>query len=149
MFETREISYIVESESPGFQETVAEYQAETQNPGIGIPEIQFDRYKELNATGSIKCVGAFEGGELVGLAHVTFARSQHYPFPIASIESFYLRKSFRKGMNGLKFLRAVKKMVKASGAPGLVFMAPPGSDYDKLCERLGMLHTHNAWWCKS
>lgn len=149
MFETREISYMVESESPGVQETVAEYLAETKNLGIGLPEIQFDRYKELNATGSIKCVGAFEAGELVGLAHVSFARSQHYPFPIASIESFYLRKAFRKGMNGLKLLRAVKKMVKAAGAPGLVFMAPPGSDYDKLCERLGMLHTHNAWWCKA
>lgn len=149
MFETREISYRVESESPGFQETVAEYLAETQNPGIGSPEIQFDRYKELNAAGSLKCVGAFEAEELVGLAHVTFARSQHYPFPIASIESFYLRKAFRKGTNGLKFLNAVKKMVKASGAPGLVFMAPPGSGYDKLCEKLGMLHTHNAWWCKA
>lgn len=148
MLEIRELTYQELEQSPGFEETVTEYAAETANEAIGTPKIQRSRYRELSSLGKIQCLGAFEGDKVVGLAVVFFSQSQHYPFPIASIESFYLRKDYRKGGNGLGLLHAVKHMVKAEGAPGLVFMAPPGSTYAALCAKLGMTHTHNAYWCK-
>nr|DAU11264.1 MAG TPA: acetyltransferase domain containing protein [Caudoviricetes sp.] len=149
MFEIRELTYRELEQCPGFLAVATEYQQETQNMAIGNPSVQFERYRELDKLGKLKCLGAFEDGALVGLVGVTLARSQHYAFPIATMESFYLRKAHRKGANGLRLLRATKEMAKREGAPGLVIMAPPGSSYDKLCEKLGMVHTHNAYWCKA
>lgn len=148
MLEIRELTYRELEASRGFAEVVAEYKDETSNPAIGSPTVQFERYRELDALGTLKCLGAFEEGELVGLVGVMLARSQHYPFPIASIESFYLRKAFRKGTNGLRLIRAAKELVKKQGAPGLVFMTPPGTNYERVCQRLGMIPTHIAYWCK-
>lgn len=148
MFEIRELTYRELEQCPGFLDVATEYQQETQNMAIGNPSVQFERYRELDKLGKLKCLGAFEDGVLVALVGVTLARSQHYAFPIATMESFYLRKAHRKGANGLRLINAVKALVRREGAPGLVFMAPPGSTYDVLCEKLGMAHTHNAWWCK-
>ncbi len=148
MFEIHELTYRELEQCPGFLDVATEYQQETQNMAIGNPSVQFDRYRELDKLGKLKCLGAFDGKTLVGLVGVMFARSQHYAFPIASMESFYLRKDYRKGTNGLRLINAVKDLVRREGAPGLVFMAPPGSTYDVLCEKLSMTHTHNAYWCK-
>ena len=148
MLEIHELSYQELEQCPGFLDVATEYQQETQNMAIGNPSVQFERYRELDKLGRIKCLGAFDGKTLVGLVGVMFACSQHYAFPIASMESFYLRKAYRKGTNGLRLINAVKDLVRREGAPGLVFMAPPGSTYNVLCKKLGMAHTHNAWWCK-
>ncbi len=148
MFEIRELPYRELEQCQGFAEVVAEYQEATTNPAIGAPSVQFDRYRELDALGTLKCLGAFADNALVGLSSVLFARSQHYGFPIASIDSFYLRKDYRTGTNGLRLIRAVKALVKNEGAPGVVFMAPPDTNYEKVCQRLGMVHTHSAYWWK-
>ncbi len=148
MFEIREIPYQELEHTVGFDAVVNEYKEETSNPAIGSPSVQFERYRALAELGSLKCVGAFEEGVLIGLVHVLFAKSQHYDFPVASIESFYLRVAYRKGTNGLRLIRAVKDLVKREGAPGVVFMAPPGTAYEKVCRKLGMLHTHSAYWYK-
>ena len=148
MFEIRELPYHELERCPGFLAVVNEYEDETQNPVIGNPSVQFERYRDLDTLGTLKCVGAFSNDLLVGLASILVARSQHYAFPIASIESFYLRKEYRKGTNGLRLINAAKSLAKSEGAPGLVFMAPPGTSYEKVCKKLGMVHTHTAYWCK-
>ena len=148
MFEIRELPYQELEHTTGFDAVVNEYKDETSNSAIGSPSVQFERYRDLDRLGSLKCVGAFEEGVLVGLVGVLFAKSQHYDFPVASIESFYLRKAYRKGTNGLRLIRAVKGLVKREGAPGVIFMAPPETNYERVCRKLGMVHTHSAYWCK-
>lgn len=148
MFEIRELTYRELEASQGFAEVVEEYLQETSNPAIGGATVQPERYEELDALGTLKCIGAFADGLLVGLVGILFSRSQHYAFPIASIESFYLCKDYRKGTNGLRLIRAAKELVKKEGAPGLVFMAPPGTSYEQVCKKLGMVPTHIAYWCK-
>lgn len=149
MFEIRESTYQELEQRPGFLDVVAEYADETANPAIGSPTVMFERYRVLDKLGMLRWLCVLKGDECVGFASVMFAKSQHYAFPIASIESFYLRKDYRKGTLGLRLVKRASALAKSEGAPGLVFMAPPGSNYDKLCERLGMTHTHNAWWCKA
>ena len=57
-------------------------------------------------------------------------------------------KAWRRGRTGLDLLGCAKAVAAKEGAPGFTFMAPPGSAFDKLCDRLGMTHTHNCYWCK-
>ncbi len=144
----REVPFALVGLAEGFEELIKEYSEETANPAIGEPKALIERYQFLNEQGRLKVIGAFEEDRLVGIATVMIAKSQHYPFPVASIESLYLMKEVRKGTNGVRLLRGVKRVVKESGAPGIAFMAPPGSRYDKFCEVTGMTHTHNVWWYK-
>lgn len=132
----------------GFKELVEEYSAETANKAIGSPMVQFDRYRQLEYTGSLYCVVALDKAKVVGVAGLLVAQSQHYAFPIVAVESFYLRKAWRKGRAGLRLLKEIKETTWKLGAPGCSFMAPPDSSLDHLCSLLGMTHTHNAYWCK-
>ena len=132
----------------GFSDLVNEYTQETANKAIGDPMVQYERYRKLEYTGNLFCIAAYDEGKVVGVVGLLLAESQHYPFPIVAVESFYLRKAWRKGVTGLRLLKEIKKTAWTLGAPGCSFMAPPGSSLDKLCEPLGMVHTHNAFWCK-
>ena len=84
----------------------------------------------------------------IGAAALLVTQSQHYPFPLVGVDAFYLRKAWRRGRTGLDLLGCAKAVAAKEGAPGFTFMAPPGSAFDKLCDRLGMTHTHNCYWCK-
>lgn len=148
MTEIRRTTFEELYRAEGFQELVDEYIGETANKNIGDPKAQFDRYRMLEYGGSLYCIGAFDEGRPVGVAAIQVSYSQHYPFPIAAVESFYLRKAWRKGRTGLRLLREIKALTRQLGAPGCVFMAPPDSSLDKLCSRLGMSNTHKAYWCK-
>ena len=135
------------SGTEGFSLWAAEYATETSNEAIGTPEVQFGRYKELDEKGSLRCVAVLEDGYLVGGAVLMVTSSQHYAFPIVGVDSIYLRIAYRKGRTGVDLLNAVKAVAKREGAPGMTFMAPPGSNLDKLCACLGMVNTHKAYWC--
>lgn len=123
-----------------------EYIEDTANPVIGKAEAQTERYIETDKAGQLKCIGLFDGEELAGLCLMLVAPSNHYPFPIVSVEGLYLRRRWRKGANGLRMLNLAKRVARELGAPGLVFMAPPGSTLETICERLGAINTHKAYW---
>ncbi len=147
MFEVRELPFTELEASPGFDELVKEYIDETANPAVPSPKPLSERYRLIDELGLLRGIGAYDGEKIVGIAGVLIAKSQHYPYPICSMESFFLRKEWRKGSNGLKLLAKAKEIAKDVGAPGLAIMTPPNGNYDKLCNALGMVHTHNAWWC--
>ena len=132
----------------GFQEWVDEYIEETAHPDIGAAQAQIDRYEELEAKGQLRCIAITDDGLLVGGAVLLVTQSQHYPFPLVAVESFYLRKDWRRGSTGLHLLGGVKAVAAHEGAPGFTFMAPPGGPLDRLCHLRGMRHTHNTYWCK-
>lgn len=148
MIEVKRITFEELFHTEGFKELVDEYTEETANKAIGTPAAQFDRYRLLEEHGILYCVAVLEANKVVGVAVLLTALSQHYAFPIVAVESFYLRKAWRKGRTGLKLLKEVKKTTYELGAPGCSFMAPPDSALDHLCSLLGMTHTHNAYWCK-
>jgi hypothetical protein len=148
MIEIRHTTFEELFHAEGFRELVDEYSSETANKAIGDPQVQFDRYRKLEYTGSLYCIAAFDEKKVVGAVGLLVAESQHYPFPIVAVESFYLRKAWRKGRTGLRLLKEIKQTAWTLGAPGCSFMAPPETPLDKLCQCLDMTHTHNAYWCK-
>ena len=132
---------------PGLQSLIEEYANETGNPAIGKPDVQMSRYFDLYEKGLLRVITAAEDGKLVGLVALVVSPSQHYGFPIVSVESIFLSKAYRKGALGLKLLATAKSVAKKEGAPGMAIMAPPGSSLDKLCQRFGYVNTHKAYWC--
>lgn len=148
MIEIKHLSFEELFHACGFEELVNEYCTETANKAIGTPQMQVERYSLLDQAGTLHCIAAFDKNQVVGLAGLIVTDSQHYAFPIVGVDSFYLRKEWRKGATGLKLLREVKRTAFGLGSPGCTFMAPPDSELDKLCFLLGMTNTHKAYWCQ-
>lgn len=146
--EVRSCSFREAEASSGFCELVAEYARETSSTEIAEPKVQFERYHQLDEAGVLRFLGVFDREKLVGCAILTINETQHYDFPLVAVESIYLRKDYRRGRAGLKLMRLIKDTVVLVGAPGCTFMAPPSSALDSLCSLLGMVHTHNCYWCR-
>lgn len=132
---------------PDFQLWVDQYIEECRNDKIAVPSINLEKYREADAQGALRIVIARDGSHLAGAAVLQVTKAAHYDFPLVSVDSFYLRKPWRKGFNGVNFLQAAKAVAAHEGSKGLVFMAPPGSTLDRLCSVLGMVNTHKAYWC--
>ena len=147
MLEFRLVPFSEVETNEAFGAYVEEYIEECGNENIGQPVVQIERYRELEAQGSLRCIGVFDGTTLAGLSVLYVTQSQHYPFPLVGIDSIYLRKPWRRGRTGLDLLGAMKAVAKREGAPGLPVMAPVGSQLERLCTLLGLAKTHSAFWC--
>lgn len=149
MVEFRLIPFSEAASNPSFDDYVAEYAEECEDENIATPMISLERYTELDKAGHLRCIGVFDGDVLAGLTVLHIAQSQHYDFPLVGVDSFYLRKPWRKGRIGLDLLGAMKAVAIKEGAPGLPIMAPVGSKLERLCHLLGLPQTHSAFWCKA
>lgn len=132
--------------APGWDELVEEYVREASDPAMGAPRVNDEAYIEASERGEVECIGVFAGERIVGVAIVRFADHPHYEHPIAAADALYLMKAYRRGAVGLNLLGAMRALAARRGATGLVFTAPPDTAFDRLCGRLGMKHTHNAYW---
>lgn len=147
MVEVIEVLYEEIEKCDGFFDLIDEYSKEASSPVTPNPQPMAERYRLMTEIGAIRLLGAFDGEKVVGLAGVAVAKSQmHSSAPICSIESFYLRKEYRQGANGLKLLNGAKAIAKEVGAPGLLVTTPTDGAYNELCRALGMSHLQNIWW---
>ncbi len=133
----------------GWPALVREYIDETADAELPNPGPQDDRYLELEDRGELRTIAVVAGEELVGYAQLLVLPSQHHPFPVVSTDSLYLRKPWRKGRLGLDLLGAMRATAKREGAPGLTFMAPPGSRLDRICKALKMPLLRHCYWCSA
>lgn len=148
MLEIREILYAELETSDGFQDLINEYTTEAATQVTPNAKPDSERYRLMTELGAIRMIGAFDGDKVVGLAGVVVAKTQmHSTAPICSIESFYLRKNWRKGPAGLQLLNGAKAIAKDAGAPGLLITTPKDSIFNALLGALGMSHIQNVWWC--
>ncbi len=131
---------------PEFQAWVDEYGEECRAEGVGAPGFYPEKYAEVAKSGQLRILAALDGDRLAGAAALRVVEAAHYDAPLVSTDAIYLRRDWRKGGAGLRLLHAMRDLAKQEGAHGLVFMAPPGSSLDKLCERLGMVNTHKTYW---
>ncbi len=135
------------TQHPEFQTWVDEYIEECRNDNVAVPGFFAEKYRAAEEAGVLRTIIVTEGDRLAGAACLQVTKAAHYDFPLVAVDTFYLRKEWRKGCTGIKFLKAAKEVAAAEGSQGLVFMAPPESTLDKLCAKLGMVNTHKAYWC--
>lgn len=122
--------------SAGFDDMVREYTKESGNPDLGeaAPSVEF--YERMEAAGSLKCVGAFDGARLVGLIVVVASLYPHFGKTVATVESLWLHKDYRDGPAGLRLIRQAQEVAKSLGAVGMYFGARHGSRLEQLYSRL-------------
>lgn len=147
MLEFRLVPFSEVAQNPSFNDYVTEYAEECGNDLIAKPSIDIDRYLDMDRSGQLRCIGVFDGSVLAGLSVLVVTQSQHYDFPLVGVDSFYLRKAWRKGRHGLDLLGAMKAVAVKEGAPGLPIMAPVESKLERLCRLLDLPQTHCAFWC--
>lgn len=136
MIEIREVGSDEFFDSPGFKEIFEDYTQECGNPVIGKTEPNREIYRGLYVKGMLRCGCAEIEGKAVGGVYVTIYEVPHYKGSrVASIESIFLKKEFRKGTTGLNLIRWAKKIAKECGCSMLFINAPKGSTLEKIGRR--------------
>ena len=96
-------------------------------------------YEELEKEGGIRVIVATRIGQVIGFAIVLKTYHYHFSLPMATIETLWLDKNWRKSHAGLGLIRYAKMIAKDWGYKHLTASAPAGS---RLSQVFGRLATH-------
>jgi GNAT superfamily N-acetyltransferase len=96
-------------------------------------------YKNLYDAGILHIVtGRTEEGELVGYCLLMVTGNLHYKtVKWAEGDIFYLRPDHRKGMTGIRMMKAAEKIAKVYGASKIYQKVKLHKDVSKVFERMG------------
>ena len=101
-------------------------------------EPDYGWYIETSAKGGYSMTVARVDGEVVGyIGYLVGAHAHHDGFMVASQDMFYVDPLRRKGMLGLKLLRASELALKARGVDVILQGVTPRCDYSALLRRAG------------
>lgn len=111
-------------------ETESELAPGGPKPLVGI-------YLALEKAGSIIAFGAFEDGTMVGYSVAILGPHLHYGMTYAHHDLLYVSPEHRRGMLGLKLIRATERAAKARGAAFSTWHAKPGGTLESILSRTG------------
>jgi GNAT superfamily N-acetyltransferase len=132
--------------SPNFAELLAEYGEECAIDGIGMPDPQFETYRQLEQAGIVHLLGAWDRDELVGFLILVVTVLPHYGKKVACTESFFVSKSVRTKGFGLHLLIDAECLAKRLEAVGLLVSAPSGGVFDQMLGQFGYKQTNNIYF---
>lgn len=121
--------------SPNFEELATEYRNESGNPYLPQKPNR-EHYESLERSGVFHAIGAFDNSELVGFGAFLLINLPHHSELLASFESLFLAKEYRKGTAGLRLIRALRDHAKEKGAVGVYYGCRAGSRLERLFDRL-------------
>tara|TARA_R110000868_G_C10635668_1_gene743621 strand:+ start:181 stop:633 length:453 start_codon:yes stop_codon:yes gene_type:complete len=133
--------------APNIGEMLNEYAAESALDGMPKPIPHLDSYLLLVKANLLTTICAFQDEKIVGFLLLLVNTLPHYSVPIATIESFFVKKEHRATGAGLKLLSCAGDIAKGKGAAGMLISAAVNSDFDRLMSAL-MLYkkTHNTYF---
>ena len=105
-----------------------------------------DRYAMLEANNCMVNLGAYDGDKLVGYSTNVLGPhmdSQH--LMCAHNTMFFLSKQYRKGLQGIRLLRATTAACKERGARYMLWRAKPDTSMHALLARMGHLHLETVY----
>lgn len=95
-------------------------------------------YEALDRAGMLKILTARDGGILVGYVIAVVRRHLHYADYLCAFEdAYYLARSHRHGMTGVRLLRAWVRAMQALGCVKLFVDVRPWLDVRRVWLRLG------------
>ena len=98
----------------------------------------WDAYEDLEQCGRLKIFTARSDDKLVGYFVVLVGTNIHYKDHLfASNDVIYLDPEYRKGMTGIKLIKAAEKWLKDDGVSVLVINTKVHRPFDSVLERLG------------
>ena len=131
--------------APNMHELMEEYAAESAIEGLPHPSAKAEIYKRIEESGMLATIGAKIDQELIGFVLVLASVIPHYGVNIATTESFFVSKPYRKTGAGIKLLRAAEEHAKQVGSPGLLISAPFGGTLAEVLPRQGYVETNRVF----
>lgn len=97
----------------------------------------FDRYNQFAKIGWFLQFTARDEGKLVGYSGVYIVSSMHSGKTIASEDTWFLLKEYRRGWNAIKFYRFIENECVSRGAIEASLSLPTDRNIDPVVKRLG------------
>lgn len=94
-------------------------------------------YADLQDSGVMVFLGAFDGDALVGYAGAFFAPNLHYGYLMAVNDAIFVLPEYRKKGYGIRLIREMERVAKDRGAKFMVWQAKMDSPLNKVLPRLG------------
>lgn len=114
-----------------------EYEKEKANPELGAARWDVKTYEKLVKEGKYLPIGVYDEDKLVGYGGVLISVLPHYNKLVATIESIFLKKEYRKGRTGTKMVEELEKLASKAGAQGVYFTTGVGDKLSKLAPLIG------------
>ena len=103
-------------------------------------------YKILEDSGALCCFGAYQGETMIGFITVLTHVMPHYGALIATTESFFVAKAYRKTGAGTLLRQTVERHAQGRGAAGVLICAPYGGQLAKVLPRAGYRQTNQVFF---
>ena len=132
--------------APNVADLLAEYAEESALDALGGANPQWETYRQMEAVGVARVLGAFQREKLVGFLVLLVSIVPHFGKPLASTESFFVAQSARKTGAGLKLLREAENIARDTGAVGFFVSAPMGSRLAKVLPGVGYRETNRMFF---
>ena len=132
--------------APNVADLLAEYAEESALDALGGANPQWETYRQMEAVGVARVLGAFQREKLVGFLVLLVSIVPHFGKPLASTESFFVAQSARKTGAGLKLLREAENIARDTGAVGFFVSAPMGSRLAKVLPGVGYRETNRLFF---
>lgn len=105
---------------------------------LGRPDIDLEKYRELQRKGELALIGAYCGDAMVGYVFVVLSQHPHYKsVKVAVDDMHYLSPEYRQGMTGKTMLEVAEARARTMGAKVFTMRCKAGSGHGILFERMG------------
>ena len=102
-------------------------------------------YAELEASGALVVLTARKLGRLIGYCHLVCHRHPHHPVLCAFEDTYFVSKPERKGLVGLRLIKAAVEEARKRGCARLFWQTPEFGSVALLLERLGMKKVYSTY----
>jgi GNAT superfamily N-acetyltransferase len=123
--------------APNIDALMAEYEAESANPGIGPINPQWATYAMMETAGMLHAVAARVDGQLVGFMLLLLPVLPHFGQVAGISESYFVAAAHRHTGAGTKLRQAAEQIAREAGARGIMVSAPIDSNLARVMPRSG------------
>lgn len=129
-----EIKRIPVEEFISASELHAEYSDECSMLEIGIARPNESLYRRLDASGALRCFGAYLDDKLIGYANLLVYELLHYIETIGTVESLFVAKDHRATSAWTALKLAVKEHGRNAGCVVVLVTCPVGGALEKVLD---------------
>lgn len=146
MIEVRRITFGELESDPNFRWLIEVYAEESQIAGLPPANYHSELYHRMEATGTFFVLGAYRNGEMVGFVNFIVTVLPHYGVKVATTESIFVAREFRRTGAGVKLIREMEKICAELGAVGVLVSAPSGGRLAEVMPGLKYRETNQIFF---
>jgi GNAT superfamily N-acetyltransferase len=102
-----------------------------------ILDVDFSKYLELDALGVHYAVLAFDCNELIGYNSMLITESPHNRKIIATTDTIFIKKEYRKGGLGTQMIKIAEEEAKKRGASDIMVTFKNSDNHPEIVKELG------------